>query len=297
MSNIGALVAGEQPNNGRKAREFAGFKNRLRFSSANGLHVECEVRYSKADVDTIFEVPNVKKIGPHGGFIRWGKGEWKCYEADVPVWILMSPDGKVVAQTPDPDVPIRAWSHVEAYKIGQPGGHTVVEGLKEIEISPDTIKYQQDVDGVTQEVDPFEATKVWDIKEDRPLDQCTLDGPIALGSVIPREKMDEFGPDKDSGSSLYKVWGDDQALVALAEHLEKERIALYYPHVFRKGLTIHLACATIVRFNNTIYMIMKTFGGPVKLDRPLRGIAVAVPVSKPVLVKPIIRSKKPTGVQ
>lgn len=75
----------------------------------------------------------------------------------------------------------------------------------EIEIPQDSIRYVQSVEGAEMEVEPFDSTKVWDIREERPLDECALDGETALGTLIPREQVDEFGPDKEAGSSLYEI--------------------------------------------------------------------------------------------
>ncbi len=244
MSSFNNLLSG-QPD-GRKAREFAGFKVRIVYSSPTGFHVESDARYSKADADAVFKVDGVGKVGPNGFPVRYSRGEWKTFE-----------------QTPD----------------------------GEVEITNDQVRYLQTVDGQQVEVDAFDATKTWDIKEDRPVEECTLDGPVALGTVIPRDRADQFGPDKEDGSKLYEVWGE--GLLALADKLEREKLALYFPHVFRRGMTIHLSVASVVRFDSTTYFTMRTYAGPVILKKALQqGVTqVQETTRKPMLIKPSIRKR------
>lgn len=234
-----------------KQREWAGFKATLRFiDPATGTAINTEVRYGKLDIDPAFSAEGVEKLGPHGGKIRYQRGEWKTFE--------QMPDGS------------------------------------EVEISEDDIKYYQSADASGKaEVSPFDATKVWDISEQRSIDECTLNGDKALGTLIPREKVDEFGPDKERGSSLYWIDGDAVAFRALAEKLEKDRTALYFPLVLRNGLTIHLAAGYLVRIGGNMYMIMRTFGGSVIWSHPLTEKAEPVAVEKktPVLAKPVLRRK------
>lgn len=251
MSTPQNLLTGP-PGNAKKAREFAGWKIRIRYATQNGFHIDTEARFAQCDVDPVFQVDSIRKVGPNGGEIRYVRGEFKTIEKQ--------PDGT------------------------------------EVEIPSDSIKYIQDVDGLPVEVEPFDAVKTWDIQEDRQMDECTIDGPVALGTAIPLDKAEQFGPDKESGSKLYGIWGDDTtALRALAERLEKEKLGLYYPHVFRKGLTIHLAVARPVRFDGTLYLVFKTFAGPVVYTKPLAGTGKHLEPPKPILAKPVLKKKSNTG--
>ena len=241
-----------------KKREWAGFKATLRFTDpATGTAINTEVRYGKMDIDPAFSAEGVEKLGPHGGKIRYQRGEWKTLEKQ--------PDGT------------------------------------EVEISEDDIKYYQNgEDGSKSEVSPFDATKIWEISEQRSIDECALENEKALGTLIPREKIDEFGPDKEKGSSLYWIDGDSVALRTLADKLEKEKMALYFPHVFRKGLTIHLAAGYLVRIGGGMYMIMRTFGGTVVWTHPLTATAESITEEEKkvlVIAKPVLRRKKASGVQ
>jgi len=235
-----------------KKREWAGFKATLRFTDpATGTAINTEVRYGKMDIDPAFSAEGVEKLGPHGGKIRYQRGEWKTLEKQ--------PDGT------------------------------------EVEISEDDIKYYQNgEDGSKSEVSPFDATKIWEISEQRSIDECMLENEKALGTLIPREKIDEFGPDKEKGSSLYWIDGDSVALRTLADKLEKEKMALYFPHVFRKGLTIHLAAGYLVRIGGGMYMIMRTFGGTVVWTHPLTATAESITEEEKrvvILAKPVLRRK------
>lgn len=248
MTDIFQEVEKEAASGQAKKRTFAGFKNQLRFNDGQ-ISTNCEVRYAKLDVEPAFSAEAVEKLGPHGGKIRYSRGEWKTFE--------QMPDGS------------------------------------EMEISDDEIKYFQS----GSEVSPFDATKTWDINPARQIDECTLDGATSLGTLIPIENIDTFGPDKDRGSSLYWIAGDAFALKALIEKLEKERLALYFPHVFRKGLTIHLAVAYIVRLDGKVYLAMKTFGGSTIWSHPLVETGTTTTVGKKiaVLAKPVLRRKQTQG--
>lgn len=248
MTSIENLVSG-QPE-GRKPREFAGFKLRLVFRS-HDVTIDTEARYAKSEPEQVFSAEGVKKVGPNGHPIKYSRGEWRTVE--------VQPDGS------------------------------------EVEVSDDQIKYLQDVDGQQVEVSPFDATKEWEIREERNQEECTLDGPKSLGTCIPIEKIHELAPDKERGSMLYEVWGE--GLRSLAEKLEREKLALYMPHVFRKGMTIHLAVAHIVRFNGKTYLIMRTFAGPMKLRKAVsESEAAKVEERKPILMKPVLMRKKLAGV-
>ncbi len=252
MSNNPFDMAEKEAEQGPKKRTFAGFKVALRFNDPNGISVNTELRYGKMDVDPPFSTEGIEKLGPHGGRLRYSRGEWKTYE--------------------------------------------VVDG-KEVEISDDEVQFYQEIDGQKQQVAPLDATKTWDVLASRPLDESTLDGQSALGTLIPREKIDEFGPDKDRGSSLYWVSGDALSLRALVEKLEKERLALYFPHVFRRGLTVHLTVLYPVRLNNAVYLVARTFGGTTIWNKPLVESTKIAETEKKVVVlaRPVLR-KRPSGV-
>ncbi len=208
------------------------------------------------DVDPAFKAEGVEKLGPHGGRLRWERGnEWKVFET--------------------------------------------LNG-QEIEISADDIKYYQDVDGKKEEVSPFDATKLWDILASRNIEETGFDpdkSEVSLGALIPREKVDEFGPDKEKGSSMYWITGDAFGLRALVEKLEKEKAALYFPLVFRRRLTIHLCVLYPVRLGGNVYLIMRTFGGTTIWSKPLDEKTAYAAVEKKieVMAKPILR-RKPAGV-
>lgn len=239
-----------------KKRTFAGFKSTLRYRTATAT-ITTEVRYGKMDVDPAFSAEGVGKAGPHGGRVRYQRGEWKVFEIDP--------------------------------KTG-----------KEAEISEDDIKYVQEIDTETGkqviEVEPFDRSVTWDIFDARPLDESTLDGPNSLGTVIPAEKIFDFGPDKDNGSQMYWVSGDDSAaLKQVVDDLEKGKSSIYFPLVFRKGLTIHLAVLRVVRKDSQVFFVMQTFGGNVIYNKPIKPEGTAEPVEmKPVLARPVLKKKPKT---
>ena len=77
-----------------KKREWAGFKATLRFTDpATGTAINTEVRYGKMDIDPAFSAEGVEKLGPHGGKIRYQRGEWKTLE--------QQPDGTEVEISED----------------------------------------------------------------------------------------------------------------------------------------------------------------------------------------------------
>ena len=252
MSDNPFDMAEKEAEQGPKKRTFAGFKVALRFNDPNGISVNTELRYGKMDVDPPFSTEGIEKVGPHGGRLRYSRGEWKTYE--------QMPDGK------------------------------------EVEISDEEIQYFQENEGQKTQVAPLDATKTWDILASRPLDESTLDGQSGLGTLIPREKIDEFGPDKERGSALYWITGDALSLRALVEKLEKERLALYFPHVFRRGLTVHLTVLYPVRLKNAVYLVARTFGGTTIWNKPLIESMKAAEAEKrvAVLARPVLR-KKPSG--
>ena len=259
-NNLGDLVEGQPNANIRKAREFAGFKGRIRYTGHN-FHMETDVRYSKVETDPAFELSGVTKTGPNKLPIRWDRGgEWRVYE--------IQPDGS------------------------------------EKEITSDQVRYWQETEPGKEptEINPLDATKVIDVSDSRPLEECTLDGPISYGTLVPREKVNEFGPNRDDGSKLYKLWGEDvaaySALLGFSEMLDKERLAVYYPFVFRRGMTVHLVCGWPVRVNGNVYLHFMTFGGAIKLDKPLNvsNVPTKVEERKPILAKPMLK-RKAAGVQ
>ena len=252
MSNIFG-IADKEAEQGPKKRQFAGFKVALRFNDPNGISVNTELRYGKMDVEPPFSTEGIGKVGPHGGKLRYSRGEWKTYE--------QMPDGK------------------------------------EVEISDDEVQYYQEIDGQKTQVAPLDATKTWDILTDRAIEESTLDGQNSLGTLIPREKIDEFGPDKERGSALYWITGDALSLRALVEKMEKERLALYFPHVFRRGLTVHLTVLYPVRLKNAVYLVARTFGGTTIWNKPLIESTKVAEVEKrvAVLARPVLR-RKPSGV-
>ena len=96
---------------------------------------------------------------------------------------------------------------------------------------------------------------------------------------------------------MYWISGDAFALKALVEKLEKEKLALYFPHIFRKGLTIHLAVAYVVRLDGRVYLIMRTFGGSTIWAHPIEAVPSAATVEKKIVVlaKPVLRRKTAQG--
>ena len=220
------------------------------------LTVDVEIRYATVDTEAVFKPEGIRKTGPSGGELRWEKG---------------SEEWKVFEKQPDGT---------------------------EKEIKQDEIKYYQEADGQTAEVEPFDSTKTIDIRSDRILDECNLDGPVSLGSVIPEGMEDNFGPDKEKGTKFYEIWAEQSSsgLYTLLEKLEKEKLKLFFPFVFRKGMSVHLCVAKIIRINGDTYMVMKTYAGPTQLKRPIKpSDHASVEPIKPLLAKPALR-RKPIGV-
>jgi hypothetical protein len=269
----------------------------LRFNDGS-ISVNTELRFAKLDIDPAFAAEGVQKAGPHGGRIRYSRGEWKTYEQDQLIayecTACKDDQGRAtrwsLTNLPPPPVQVE--------KVCPKCGKQTRPILGEVEISDEDVKYFQEFEGKKVEVQPFDSTKTWDILAPRNLDECTLDGPVALGTLIPLEKIDEFGPDKDRGSSLYWISGDAFALRALVGKLEKEKLALYFPHIFRKGLTIHLAVAYVVRIEGKVYLIMRTFGGSTIWSHPVSEVAAGAPTIEKkivVLARPVLRRKATQG--
>ena len=165
----------------------------------------------------------------------------------------------------------------------------------EVAINNSDIKYYQEVDGQKVEVEPFDSTKSLEILEGRPLDQCTLDGENALGSLMPDNMENNFGPDGEKGTKLYEIWSEkgNPGLIRVLEKMEKDKVKLFFPFVFRKGMSIHLCVAKVVRLDSAMYLTMRTYAGPALLTRTIvegEGVAERT-LLKPVLAKPVLRTR------
>ena len=291
------------PAQAKPAREFAGFKVRLSYTSPD-LNLDLEARYATAETEPIFKPEGIEKRGPAGGTIRYQRGEWKIWEK-LPAgkWAVVDEEGRPY---PKADGSLAIFDNEEEARrfsesLNAEGQNARVTD-QEILINEDWVQYRQKIDGEEIAVEPFDRTEIIDIDEKRPLDQCGIDEnnpKRVLGTVVPEHWEDNLGPDEEKGSKLYEIWTKlpNSALYRLIEKLEKERLKLYFPMVFRKGMTIHLCIAKVIRFNGDAYLVMKTYSGPVKLKRPIKPAATLREpiVAKPVLAKPILR-KKPAGV-
>jgi hypothetical protein len=169
---------------------------------------------------------------------------------------------------------------------GQAEWH-VFEG--ETEISEDQIQYMQD----GQAVEPFSRTQSVDVNMTRPMEECTLDGPISYGTRIPEEMVSLFGPDYDKGSKLYWLDGDPISLQQLLQKLEDK--VLYLPFVFVKGLSIHLVIVRFVKRNGNLYLTMQTYAGEALMAHPVNQAVQQPEEQKPILAKPMLRKKKPAS--
>lgn len=225
--------------------------------NSESLSVDVPIRYAPAISESIFKPEGIRKTGPNGGDLRWERGK---------EWKVFEIDG--------------------------------VTG-KEQEIRADEVKYFQETEEGQIEVEPFDSTQIIDIKDGRALNECNLDGPVTLGSVIPDNMEDNFGNDKEKGTKIYEIWAEQSStgLWQLLEKLEKEKLKLFFPFVFRKGMSVHLCVAKIVRLNGDVYMLMKTYAGPLVYKHAIKSTEgeAEKEVIKPLLAKPILR-RKPIGV-
>ena len=106
------------------------------------------------------------------------------------------------------------------------------------EIVKEEIRYIQMIDGRQEVVGKLSMTNTLDILEGRPLEECTLLDESdkvhkALGTTIPREDVSRYAPE-----AIHAVWPKDDTqawgIYQLAEYLEKQRIALFFPYTHGK---------------------------------------------------------------
>lgn len=102
------------------------------------------------------------------------------------------------------------------------------------EIVKEEIKYVQMIDGKQETVAKLSMTNVLDILEGRPFEECTIvdesdEVHKSLGTTIPREDVSRYAPE-----AIHAMWPKDDSqawgLYQLAEYLEKQRIALFFPY-------------------------------------------------------------------
>ena len=161
----------------------------------------------------------------------------------------------------------------------------VYEG--DTEITESQIQYRQD----GQAIEPFEKTATIDVNTSRHMEECTLDGPISYGTMIPENMVDLFGPDYDKGSKLYWLDGDPATLQQLIQKLESK--VLYVPFVFVRGLSIHLVVVRIVKRNGNLYLTMQTYAGEALMTHPINQAVQPEPAeNRPLLARPVLRKKK-----
>lgn len=161
------------------------------------------------------------------------------------------------------------------------------------EISEDVIRFlQTQEDGTKLEVSPLERTDTIEVQEGRAMEECTIDGDLGLGTVIPREDVDKYAPE-----STYEIWGDDWGLLRLAEYLEKHRLALFFPYTFGRGFKIHEVTVYPIRYNGDLYLVMVMNSGQKRLKHAIKTLEAAPREErKVILVAPKLKARKPAGV-
>ena len=295
MANNGAdSILNEVANTDTtKKRGFAGFKQTINYSDpATGTVVTASVRRAKVKVDSPFKLEGIRKVGPNGGDLRWGapNAEWAVWEKNKVVKAAVEAfefEGKTYG-------PYAVGAAVSELPAGALVAGRIQYDFAESSISQDQIRYIQESAEGEAEVSPFSATKTFDVKEGRALEECGFnenDDSTVLGTTIPRTRVYEFAPDPDkNNSTMEQVYGDPN-LKNIAERLEADRTAAYFPLVKRKGITVHLACMFPIRVEGKQFMCLQTFGGPAHWDKPVDEAAESVTpgVRKPVLKKPAFR--------
>jgi hypothetical protein len=189
--------------------------------------------------------------------------------------------------------------YLQAVEVGPNGGPVAanIEG-KLYETLPDTTTVditKDQVKVVDVEVSPFEATETFDINKERSMDDCGIDpedSSRVLGTLIKREKVYSFAPDTKKGSTLEQLYTDDQGLSFLANILERENLAGYFPLVKRAGITTHLATMFPVTKGDRRFMLLQCFAGEAILDKPIDVVKAAEPeVKKPIMMRPTFKKK------
>jgi len=192
-------------------------------------------------------------------------------------------------------------------KVG-PHGHPVKKTWKEeyyeilpsgeaVPIPRNAIKYMQEIDGEKVPVSKLGKTEQVDISEGRAIEECTLTGDFgknSLGTLITREDVDKYAT-----SSVYTIFSDRQesALKTIADYLEKQRLALFFPFSHGNGFKIYTATAFPVRRNGQLFFLLLLHTGEMVFTKPI--LASEKPVEEKVrqLAMPKLATKrKPAGV-
>lgn len=155
------------------------------------------------------------------------------------------------------------------------------EGEDKVEISEKDIKYVQKMpDGSVVEVEPLQRVNEVHVEE-KPIEEITIDGQTAIGTLVPRHMVENFAPE-----STYEVWGN---LLRLAEYLEKNNLAIMFPWTFGRGFKITTALMYPVRVGEKVYMVMVLATGIKKFSKPLVGQTEEI--KKPTIAKPLLKKK------
>lgn len=161
------------------------------------------------------------------------------------------------------------------------------------EISDSQAKWMQtQEDGTKMEVQPLERTASVDIREERSLEEVTLDAKASYGTTIPRESVSKYATD-----SVYSMWADEGWALRLAEYLEKQKLAALFPFTFGRGFKIYTCTAYPIRMGSKVYLLVHFNTGEILLRHPLdAGPATAEePQKRVILVAPRLRKKTTTG--
>jgi hypothetical protein len=142
------------------------------------------------------------------------------------------------------------------------------------EIVKEEIRYVQMIDGKQEPVAKLSMTNVLDITEGRPFDECTLvdeseEVHKSLGTTIPIEDVSRYAPE-----AIHAAWPKDDtqawSLYKLAEYLEKNRIALFFPYSHGNGFKIHSTTVYPIRFDGQLYLVWSNNRGEMLFKYPLR---------------------------
>ena len=142
------------------------------------------------------------------------------------------------------------------------------------EILKEEIRYVQMIDGKQETVAKLSMTNTIDITEGRPLEECTIvdeseEVHKSLGTTIPIEDVSRYAPE-----AIHAAWPKDDtqawSLYKLAEYLEKNRIALFFPYTHGNGFRIHSTTVYPIRFDGQLYLVWSNNKGEMLFKYPLR---------------------------
>lgn len=162
----------------------------------------------------------------------------------------------------------------EILKVG-PNGQPVESHWKKVhyengqEITEEQIRKVQKVDDQLVDVVDLPRTQTISISEQRPIEECTLDEndpTVSLGTCIPVEDINKY-----VAESMNEVWAEDSfGVLRLAEYLEKERLALFFPYCYGRGLKIYTVTGYPFRVEAKLFLLMRMNIGQMILRHPIQ---------------------------